>query len=236
MGTSAELPGEIGVKGDHAHRVAVFLPEEHHGPGFFCFFYRQVALFFQGDIGADFLVDHLLDLEEFRFAYFLEVGKVKAHALFVYILPFLKGMCAQDAVQGRVHEVCGRVVARGSPALARVHIGAYGRFEMVGEFFQDVDNQVVFFLCIQDGDAFLAEPEDPGIAGLSAAFRIERRLVQHDLVLVFFFDFDRSVFQYFGMGGIELVVADEAHFAFVERGPVAHFFLGGGAGALFLCL
>ena len=97
-----------------------------------------------------------------------------------------------------------------------------------------MDRKVVLLFCINDFNRFKFVHQHAGIAYLTAAFGIERGLVQYNLVQCLVFLLNLPVTQD-GCFVFRIVIAYEFGCAFLQRNPVAGFNSGGVACALFCC-
>ena len=236
MCSTAQFTAESGIKSDHAHNLAVFFPKKHHRARIAGFFDGHIAVFIKRDIGADFFVDHVLNLPQFTVAHFLEVVEVKTQALVVHVLPLLGCVLAKDAVQCGVHKVNRRVVAGDGLTQLCIHYRFDGQLQIGWKLVHHMDDQVIFLLGIQYVDAVGTHDEVTLIARLTTTFGVERGSLQHQLVLILVFDVDGTVFQHHGVFDHQGVVTFKLYFAIVHTYPVAYYLGGIGTGAFFLFL
>ena len=105
---------------DHADRVPVLLPEEHHGPSGLGLLERNVAPLIEGAVLAHGRIHLLLDLEEILGRQLLEMAEIEAQGGVLDEGALLLDVGPQDVPKGLVQEVGGRVVQGGFPSLVGV--------------------------------------------------------------------------------------------------------------------
>ena len=127
------------------------------------------------------------------------------------------------------------MVGGASGTLVGIHASHHRSFQMFGQLLGDMDRKVVLLFCINNFNRFKFVHQHAGIAYLTAAFGIERSLVQYNLVQCLVFLLNLPVTQD-GCFVFRIVIAYEFGCAFLQRNPVAGFNSGGVACALFLLL
>ena len=175
---------------------------------------------------------HLAEL--FR-RYFLEVREVEAQAVRRNERTFLFYVRTQYLTQSLVEQVGTRVVGCTRGTLLRIHTSHHRCIEVFGQFLGNVYRQVVFFLRVDDVDAFKFVDQHTRIAYLTSAFGVERCFAQHDLIQRLVLLLHLTVAQDGGFI-LRIVVAHERGFALFQRHPVARFNGGSVTCALFLFL
>ena len=106
-----------------------------------------------------------------------------------------------------MHEVGRRVVALGVVAAGRLDLGHKSGVDIGRQFVHEMNDEAVFFLGVEDGNAATGRGECAGVTDLSAAFGVEGCGVEDDLVELLVF-------------GFHLPVAKDAAFRFAR--VVAH--------------
>ena len=120
MGSAAKLLGEL-AHGNHPDLLAVFLTEQRHGAGFFCFL-NSHHLGNHRKRRLDLLVYQSLHLLDFLCRHGLEMGEVKAQAGGGYQRTFLLHVGAQNGLQSLLQQMGGTVVLAGVRAACRIHL------------------------------------------------------------------------------------------------------------------
>ena len=99
------------AKLDHADRVAVLLPKQHHGSRRLSICDGHVAVLLAGVVGPNPALDQGLNAFELFVGHFLEVREVEAQAVGLHERSLLLHMRAEHLAQGFVEKVRGAVVA-----------------------------------------------------------------------------------------------------------------------------
>ena len=99
------------AKLDHADRVAVLLPKQHHGARRLSICDGHVAVLLAGVVGPNPALDQGLNAFELFVGHFLEVREVEAQAVGLHERSLLLHVRAEHLAQGFVEKVRGAVVA-----------------------------------------------------------------------------------------------------------------------------
>ena len=91
-------------------------------------------------------------------------------------------MLAQYFAQRSIQQVGGRVVGGTSGTLVGIHACHHRSFHVFGQLLGDVDRQVVLLLGVYHFDGLKLVHQYTGVTYLTAAFGIERSLVQYNLI------------------------------------------------------
>ena len=91
-------------------------------------------------------------------------------------------MCPQHFAQSLVQQVSGRVVAFALDTFLFVDLSRESSGYIFRQFSHQMNRQIVLTLRVNHVDRFAVGNQPTGIADLSTHFRIERSLVQHDLI------------------------------------------------------
>ena len=144
-------------------------------------------------------------------------------------------MLAQYFAQRGIQQVGGRVVGGASGALVGIHARHHRSFQMLGQLLGDVDGQIVLLLGIHHFDGFELVHQYTGVAYLTAAFGVERSLVQYNLIQGLVLLLHLAVAQH-GCLVFRIVISHEFGSTFFQCNPVTGLHGGGITGALFLLL
>ncbi|CCZ49491.1 putative uncharacterized protein [Bacteroides sp. CAG:661] len=233
MRTAAELDGRAEL--DDADVVAVLFAEEGDGTQFLGFLDGDVTVFLQRYVGTDLGVDQAFYLAQLFVGHLLEVREVEAQRVRRNQRTLLLHVVAQHGAQGLVQQVRTRVVGGAGGALVGVYAGHHRCVEVFGQLLGDMDGQVVLLLGVDDVDGLELTDQDARVAYLTAAFGVERRLVQHNLVERLALLLYLAVAQDTGFV-FRIVVTYKFGGTFLQCNPVACFYGSGVAGALLLLL
>ena len=162
---------------------------------------------------TDTLVYQDFYLAELVIGYFGEVAEVEAQQLFVYQRAFLGHVGANNLAQRGLQQVRGRVVALNLGAAGVVDAAGELGAQIFGQIQDGVHDEVVFLLRVQHAHLAQRRLQVARVANLPPRLGVERRLVEHDLVLSFAFAVGAAVAQNAGWG-LVLVVADECGLLF----------------------
>ncbi len=144
-------------------------------------------------------------------------------------------MCAEHLTQGCVEQVCCRVVGGTGTALCRVHACHEVCFRMFGHLVGDVHADAVLAFGIDDVYRVVLAYQYAAVADLSAHLAIERRAVEHNLIVAALLLRHLAVAQYVTFV-FAVVVAHKLRLAFAQGNPVARLHGCGIACTLLLLL
>ncbi len=180
MSTAAQLGGVV-AHAHHAHVVFIFFTKQRHGTGGLG---RLQIHQLGGDfvVGADLVVDQLLDPANGRHGQPLEVGEVKAHALSPNQRTFLSDMLAQCLTQGSVQQVShGVVQGDGLTTIAINHGFHFGALLQSAQLHVAlVDDRLARFQGVGHGKDAVVHFQGTAVANLAAGLGVEGGLFQHD--------------------------------------------------------
>ena len=189
MRTAAKLNGVIApftalaAHGKYAHLVAILFAEQRKRPGRNCIVRRHQTctdLF----VGANFLIHLGFHRSDVFLAQWLGMGKIEPEPIVGYQRALLCHMSAKPVTQRSVQQVGRRMVRADTIATIAIHLemdgiadldrslgdGAGVRVQTTERFVRRLDRKFQALGC----------PDAPGIAGLAAAFAIERSLIGQD--------------------------------------------------------
>ena len=171
-----------GADGEHAHGLAVLLAKQHHGAGFLRAVQVHDRRIGRG-VGQNFFVHPALDLGDLLGRDGRVVREVEARLLGIDERALLLHVRAQHLAQRLVHQVRDAVVAHGGGARglidARVHTVAHLERALRHHAVVTIDVGLDF-LRVFDAEDHAFGQQLALVADLTAAFRIERRGVEHD--------------------------------------------------------
>ncbi|EMR01575.1 hypothetical protein ADICEAN_03280 [Cesiribacter andamanensis AMV16] len=113
MRTATQLYRIAGIKGDHPHGIAIFLPKQGHGAAVPGFGQGHIGIGLQGNVLAHALIYHVFYLLQLFIAELGKMAEVKAQAFIVYQRALLLHVLAQHAAQGGMQQVGSGMVILG---------------------------------------------------------------------------------------------------------------------------
>ena len=167
---------------DHTDFIAILFTEQSHSAQCFRFGNRHIAMLFQRIVGTDLFAHQLFHLTNFFVRHLLEVGEVEAQRVGRYIRTFLFDMCSQHLTQRLMQQVSGRVVTFALDTFLLVDLGSKSRRHILRQFSDQMYRQVVFAFRVDHVDRLVVSNQPTGVADLSTHLRVERSLVQNDLI------------------------------------------------------
>ena len=189
----------------------------------------------EGNVGADRGVDNALHLTYLLGRHLLEVGEVEAQVVGHDERTLLLDVGAQHTAQRVVEQVSGGVVgfAAGPPVL--VYLGGKLGLGVLRQGVGDMQSEIVLALGVDDIDGLLGGYQAAAVAYLSAHLGIERRHVEHYLIVFLVLLHHGAVACDVALVR-ERVPADKLFLALVYRDPVARLYLCSSAGSVLLLL
>ena len=189
----------------------------------------------QGDVATDAFVHNAFHTAQFLGRHFLEVREVKTQVIRCDERTLLLHMGAEHFAQGLVEQVRGRMVGFAGGTGVGVDAGHELCFGMSGKLADDVDRQVVLTARVNDVDGFSLVAEYATVTHLAAHLSVERRAIEHQLIIGLLFLLHTAVTQ--NMTSVfRIIPTDKLRFALGQRHPVARLDSRSVAGAVFLFL
>ncbi len=145
--------------------------------------------------------------------------KVEPQVFTVDQRSLLLHMRAQHFAQRRMHQVRSGMVGSSPEPFCRIHHRLYRLLDGLRQARGIMDDQFVFFFGIHHLDHFIAEIQFACIAHLAAAFSIEWRFFQHQLVIRFALCRNTAVFQHFGHD-VQVIISHKLYRFILDHRPV----------------
>ena len=187
MCSSAQLAAVVSYRND-SDSIAVLFTKECSGTGLCSVFCRH---HFSSDIQkmTDLVVDHIFDTVYLFFSHSLEVIEIKPESIFCDRRTCLFYMISENLLQSLVQQVSCSMVRRRPVSLysERHSFNAVSDFELSAEHYCLVHESLAHFLDFEDLQCTAIVVHVSFVTCLTAAFRIERSLVEDDHACFAFF-------------------------------------------------
>ena len=167
----------------HADTVTVLLTEECDGTQLLGLLDGYVAVVLEGNVLTYLVVDETLHLTNLLGGHLLEMREVKTQVVGSDERTLLLHMLTQHLAESLVQEVRTGMVGLAGMTLVGIHAGHEFSLRMLGQRLGDVYGQVVLVLGVHDFDGLLTVHQHTAVTHLTTLLGIERRLVEHQLVV-----------------------------------------------------